>query len=79
MAVLPPFLDPARGNLFMQAAMLGFVQIAVCALWDAVLVWGAAGTAKFLATKPLWMAAQRWVLGAALGLLAVKLATEARE
>jgi threonine/homoserine/homoserine lactone efflux protein len=79
MAVLPPFLDPERGNLFMQAAVLGFVQIAVCALWDAVLVWGAAGTAKFLATKPIWMAAQRWVLGAALGLLAVKLATEARE
>jgi threonine/homoserine/homoserine lactone efflux protein len=79
MAVLPPFLDPARGNLFMQAAVLGFVQIAVCALWDAVLVWGAAGTARFLATKPMWMAAQRWVLGAALGLLAVKLATEGRE
>jgi threonine/homoserine/homoserine lactone efflux protein len=79
MAVLPPFLDPAHGNLFVQAAVLGFVQIAVCALWDAVLVWGAAGTAKFLATKPLWMAMQRWVLGAALGLLAVKLATEVRE
>jgi threonine/homoserine/homoserine lactone efflux protein len=78
MAVLPPFLDPDRGNLFVQAATLGAVQIAVCAAWDAVLVWGAAGAAKFLATKPFWMAVQRWVLGAALGLLAVKLATESR-
>jgi threonine/homoserine/homoserine lactone efflux protein len=78
MAVLPPFLDPERGSLFLQAATLGFVQIAVCTLWDAVLVWGAAGTAKFLSTKPMWMAAQRWVLGAALALLAVKLATESR-
>lgn len=78
MAVLPPFLDPSRGNVFAQAAVLGFVQIAICALWDAVLVWGAAGTARFLSTKPLWMAVQRWVLGAALGLLAVKLATEGR-
>jgi len=78
MAVLPPFLDPSRGNVFVQAAVLGFVQIAICAIWDAVLVWGAAGTARFLSTKPLWMAAQRWVLGAALGLLAVKLATESR-
>lgn len=78
MAVLPPFLDPDRGSLFAQAAILGLVQIVVCTAWDAVLVWGAAGTAKFLSTKPMWMAVQRWVLGAALGLLAVKLATESR-
>ncbi|WP_372618526.1 LysE family translocator [Falsiroseomonas sp.] len=76
MAVLPPFLDPERGRLFAQAAMLGALQIAVCAAWDAVLVWGAAGTARFLSTKPFWMAVQRWVLGFALALLAVKLATE---
>jgi len=78
MAVLPPFLDPDRGSLFLQAAILGLVQIVVCTAWDAVLVWGAAGTAKFLSTKPFWMAVQRWVLGAALALLAVKLATESR-
>ena len=78
MAVLPPFLDADRGNLFLQAAILGFVQIAVCTAWDAVLVWGAAGTARFLSTKPLWMAVQSWVLGGALALLAVKLATESR-
>ena len=78
MAVLPPFLDAERGSLFVQAAILGATQILVCAAWDAVLVWGAAGTARFLAAKPSWMAVQRWVLGAALGLLAVKLATESR-
>jgi threonine/homoserine/homoserine lactone efflux protein len=76
MAVLPPFLDPERGSLFAQAAILGALQIVVCAAWDAVLVWGAAGTARFLSTKPFWMAVQRWVLGFALALLAVKLATE---
>ena len=78
MAVLPPFLDPERGSLLVQAMILGLTQIIVCTAWDAVLVRGAAGTAKFLSTKPAWMAAQRWVLGAALALLAVKLATEAR-
>lgn len=76
MAVLPPFLDPARGDTFAQAALLGAVQIAICTAFDALLVWGAAGTACFLGTRPGWMAVQRWVLGAALGLLAVKLATE---
>jgi threonine/homoserine/homoserine lactone efflux protein len=78
MAVLPPFLDPERGSLLAQAMILGLTQIIVCTAWDAVLVRGAAGTAKFLSTKPFWMAVQRWVLGAAHALLAVKLATEAR-
>jgi threonine/homoserine/homoserine lactone efflux protein len=78
MAVLPPILDPERGSLFPQGATLGLVQIAVCTASDAVLVWGAAGTARFLGTRPAWMAAQRWVLGGALGLLAVKLAGEGR-
>jgi threonine/homoserine/homoserine lactone efflux protein len=78
MAVLPPFLDAERGSLLAQAAILGALQIAICAAWDMLVVWGAAGTARFLSTKPMWMAVQRWVLGFALALLAVKLATESR-
>lgn len=77
-AVLPPFIDPSRGHVFAQAAVLGAVQIATCAAFDAVLVRGAAGTARFLSTRPLWLAAQRYVLGAALALLAAKLALSSR-
>ena len=76
MAVLPPFIDPGRGDAFTQAAVLGVVQVLICAGFDALLVSGAAGVARFLGTRPGWMAVQRWVLGAALGLLAVKLASE---
>ncbi|MEN0075040.1 MAG: LysE family translocator [Paracraurococcus sp.] len=78
MAVLPPFIDTARGHVLLQGAMLGGVQIAVCTLFDALLVLGAAGTARLLGAHPRWMAAQRWLLGGALGLLAVKLATTER-
>ncbi len=77
-AVLPPFLDPERGSVLLQSAVLGALQIGVATAFDALLVWGAAGTARFLGTRPFWMAAQRWVLGAALGLLAAKLATQSR-
>lgn len=77
-AVLPPFIDPARGDVFTQGAILGAVQIAVCTAFDAMLVWGSAGVARFLGERPAWMAVQRWVLGCALALLAVKLATESR-
>jgi threonine/homoserine/homoserine lactone efflux protein len=77
-AVLPPFLDPAQGSVFAQAAILGATQIAVCAGFDAVLVRGAAGTARFLGTRPGWMAAQRYLLGGALALIAAKLAFQDR-
>lgn len=77
-AVLPPFIDPALGSVFTQGAVLGAVQIGVAILFDGALVLGAAGVARFLGTRPAWMAAQRWILGTALGLLAVRLATEGR-
>ncbi len=75
-AVLPPFIDPARGDVLMQGIVLGSVQIGVAIVFDGALVYGAAGVARFLGTRPGWMAAQRWILGAALGLIAAKLATE---
>lgn len=77
-AVLPPFIDPARGDVFMQGAILGAVQIGVAIAFDAALVLGAAGVARFLASRPVWMAAQRWMLGTALGILAISLATQRR-
>lgn len=77
-AVLPPFIDPARGDVLMQGVVLGAVQIGVAILFDGALVHGAAGVARFLGTRPGWMAAQRWILGAALALIAVKLASEGR-
>ncbi len=77
-AVFPPFLDPARGDVFLQAVVLGLVQIITCTIFDGVLVKGASGTARFLATRPVWLAAQRWVLGGALALLAAKLAFQGR-
>jgi threonine/homoserine/homoserine lactone efflux protein len=77
-AVLPPFIDPARGDVLMQGILLGLIQIAVCTVFDAVLVWGSAGISRFLGERPGWMAAQRWLLGVMLALLAVKLATDGR-
>ena len=77
-AVLPAFMDPALGSLFTQGLVLGAVQIGICTLFDALLVAGAGGVARFLSTRPAWLAVQRWVLGGALALLAVKLATESR-
>lgn len=77
-AVLPPFIDPARGSVLAQGIILGSVQVLIGALFDILLVLGAGGISTFLARRPLWLAAQRYVLGGALGLIAVKLATDSR-
>ncbi len=77
-AVLPPFMDPALGGLFWQALALGCIQILICTVFDAILLLGAGGVARFLATRPAWLAAQRWVMGVALALLAAKLALDGR-
>jgi threonine/homoserine/homoserine lactone efflux protein len=77
-AVLPPFMDPETGNLFQQAIVLGAIQIGVCTLFDALLVSGAGGVARFLNARPAWLAAQRWLIGAALALIALKLAADTR-
>jgi threonine/homoserine/homoserine lactone efflux protein len=77
-AVLPPFIDPARGDILAQGVVLGAVQIAVAIVFDGALVAGAAGVARFLGSRPGWMVAQRWILGAALALIAVRLAADGR-
>lgn len=77
-AVLPPFIDPALGHVFLQGVLLGMLQVLICTLGDAVLVFGAGGVQRFMASRPVWMAAQRWVLGLALAGLAVLLAIDLR-
>lgn len=77
-AVLPPFIDPALGSVFAQGAVLGAVQIGVAIVFDGLLVFGAAGVARFLGSRPGWMVAQRWILGVALALIAVRLASDGR-
>jgi threonine/homoserine/homoserine lactone efflux protein len=73
-AVLPPFIDASAGHVLLQGAALGTLQVVICAIFDALLIYSAAGAARFLATRPVWLAAQRYVLGVALALIAAKLA-----
>lgn len=75
MALIPQFVDPARGSVWAQALLLGSVQILVALSINCLIVLGSAGLASFLATRPFWMRFQRWVTGTLLGVFAVKMAT----
>ena len=76
MALIPQFVDPTRGALWWQSLSLGVVQITVALTVNAMIVLGAAGLATFLTARPLWLRTQRYLMGTALGTIAVLLATD---
>lgn len=78
LALLPQFIDPALGNVLGQSLLLGAIQIATSVTGNGVIILTAAGVASFLGTRPLWLTAQRWLMGTALAGLAVAMAVDAR-
>jgi threonine/homoserine/homoserine lactone efflux protein len=72
-ALLPQFVDPARGSVAGQSLALGAVQIAVALTVNGLIVLSAGSLATFLAARPGWLRAQRYAMGTVLGALAVKL------
>jgi threonine/homoserine/homoserine lactone efflux protein len=58
--------------------LLGGLQIVNGVVVNAVIVMIAGSLASFLARRPSWLIAQRWVMGTVLGGLAVNMATAAR-
>lgn len=78
LSLLPQFIDPERGSVLAQTLQLGFTQIGISVTVNALIAIMAGSIASFLAARPTWIAVQRWVMGAVLGGLAVRMATEAR-
>nr|WP_280306805.1 LysE family translocator [Nocardia neocaledoniensis] len=76
MALIPQFVDPERGALWLQSLSLGAVQIGVALTVNGLIVLGAAGLASFLTARPLWLRTQRYLMGTALGTIAILLATD---
>jgi threonine/homoserine/homoserine lactone efflux protein len=77
LSLLPQFIDP-RGNVLAQALILGSAQIVVSVGMNGVIAMSAGSIAGFLARRPRWATAQRWLMATVLGGLALRMATEAR-
>jgi threonine/homoserine/homoserine lactone efflux protein len=78
LSLLPQFVDPAQGSVLAQSFTLGTVQIAISITVNAVIAITAGSIATFLATRPRWIAIQRWVMGTVLAALAVRMMAESR-
>jgi threonine/homoserine/homoserine lactone efflux protein len=77
-ALFPQFVDPARGSVLTQSLALGATQIVIAVIGDTLFVLAAALIARWLALRPVWAAAQRWVLAGVFVAIAAKLALDER-
>ncbi|HWE80314.1 MAG TPA: LysE family translocator [Gaiellaceae bacterium] len=75
-SLIPQFEHPSQGHLALQGFELGGIQMAVSLSVNLVIVLAAGALAAFLVTRPVWLRAQRYVMGTVLGALAVKLVTD---
>ena len=78
LAVFPHFTDPGAGSVLAQSLLLGAVHIAVSTLCNLVWVFAAGGLAGFLARRPAWERAQRWLFGTLIGAFALRMLAERR-
>lgn len=78
LSLLPQFIRPERGGVLSQGLALGATQIAISFVVNSLIIVAAGSFARFLAQRPFWQLAQRWLMGAVLGGLAIRMATEAR-
>jgi threonine/homoserine/homoserine lactone efflux protein len=76
LALLPHFIDPGRGNVLGQTLVLGVTQIAISVTVNSVIAIAAGTIAGFLATRPLWIRVQRWLMACVLGGLALRMAVD---
>ena len=79
LALLPQFIDPARGSVLTQSIAFGLIQIAVSVSVNAMIAIAAGLIATFLATRPTWLKLQRWLMGTVLAGLAMRMALETRK
>ena len=76
LALIPQFIDPARGHTVAQGFTLGALQISVSMFVNALIVIAAGTVAAFLTRRPSWAVWQRRVTGTLLGAVAMLLARE---
>jgi threonine/homoserine/homoserine lactone efflux protein len=78
LALLPQFIDPLAGSVLVQSLVLGVVQIMISVSVNAAITFAAGGIAVFLASRPTWVLAQRWVMGSVLAGLSARMLTQSR-
>jgi threonine/homoserine/homoserine lactone efflux protein len=78
LSIFPQFVSAEHGSVFWQSMTLGSIQVATSFSVNLLITLFAARIALWFQHNPHWLRAQKWVMGAVLGGLAVRLAMEQR-
>jgi threonine/homoserine/homoserine lactone efflux protein len=78
LALLPQFIDPSGGSVLAQSVVFGAIQIVISVSVNAMIALTAGSITGYLAARPMWLKAQRWLMGTVLAGFAVKMAFEAK-
>lgn len=78
LSLMPQFIVPGHGSVLAQSLALGSTQIAISVTVNALIALMAGSIAVFLAGRPLWQQAQRWLMGTVLAGLALRMLAEGR-
>ena len=78
LALLPQFIDPAAGSVLTQSVVFGTIQIIISVSVNAMIALTAGSITGYLAARPMWLVAQRWLMGTVLAGFALKMAFEAK-
>ncbi|NBI48583.1 MULTISPECIES: LysE family translocator [Burkholderia] len=76
LSLLPQFIDYQAGDVFRQSMLLGASLVVAFAAVNGAIAIGSGSLAGFLAKRPNWLRAQRWVMGLMLFSLAAKMALD---
>jgi threonine/homoserine/homoserine lactone efflux protein len=74
--LLPQFIRPQEGSVWLQVLQLGVMLVIVCALFDVIYVLGAARIAVWMRKHPLAQTVQKWAFSSALVGFAVRLSLD---
>jgi threonine/homoserine/homoserine lactone efflux protein len=78
LALLPQFIDPAQGSVLVQSIAFGIIQIVISVSVNAIIALMAGSITRFLNRRPMWLRAQRWLMGTVLAGFALRMAFEAK-
>ncbi|MEE1755222.1 LysE family translocator [Streptomyces sp. SP18CS02] len=76
LSLIPQFINLDAGHVLFQGLVLGSVQIVVALTVNLSIVLAAGTIAVFLARRPSFLKVQRYMMGTALGLLAISVAMD---
>lgn len=79
LSLLPQFIQPNHGSVFVQSMTLGLIQIVVSVFVNVLIVYSAGSLAALMSRKPIWAQVQKWMMGTVLSVLAIRLLLDERK